>query len=79
MAEIHSVPDHAHKIRYEFRITGNLSERVLKAFPELRKSDMPQACTALYGPVEDETQLRGMLARLDSLGLHLIEMRRLPD
>jgi hypothetical protein len=35
--------------------------------------------TVLFGPVVDEAQLYGLLARCQSLGLHIVEMRRLPE
>ncbi|PTR24026.1 hypothetical protein C8K36_10836 [Rhodococcus sp. OK519] len=64
-------------VRYAFLVGGELSERVLAAFPELQVSET--AHTTLYGPVRSPTELRGMLARFDALGLTLVEMRRLPD
>ena len=38
-----------------------------------------QGTTVLSGPVTDPTGIRGILARIDNLGLTVIEMRRLPD
>jgi hypothetical protein len=32
----------------------------------------------LYGPVEDQSTLHGLLDRIQSLGLELVEIRRLP-
>lgn len=66
-------------VRYAFLVGGELSERVLAAFPELKVSETAVAHTTLYGPVRNPTELRGMLARFDALGLTLVEMRRLPD
>ncbi len=67
-------------IRYRFVIEGELSERALAAFPELNRSEIPTAgTTTLYGSMPDNTAVRGVLARVDSLGLTLIEMSRLPD
>lgn len=67
------------RVRYQFLVRGELSERVLAAFPELGVSPTPQAYTTLYGPIDSDVQLRGMLARFDAMGLTVIEMRRLPD
>ena len=67
------------KVRYAFLISGALSDRVLAAFPELDVSDVTTGDTTLYGPVHGPTDLRGLLARFDALGLTVIEMRRLPD
>lgn len=66
-------------VRYAFLIGEELSERALAAFPELNVSETVRAHTTLYGPVRDATELRGMLARFDALGLTVVEMRRLPD
>ncbi|MET7767127.1 hypothetical protein [Nocardia sp. NPDC005366] len=67
-------------IRYQFIIDGKLSERALAAFPELAASDRaPGEVTTLYGPVTDSAALRGIMARIDSLGLTLLEMRQMPD
>ncbi|MGW8590491.1 hypothetical protein ACWGLC_02150 [Dietzia sp. NPDC055877] len=60
-------------------MAGELSERALAAFPELRVSEIPGAYTKLYGSVSDPTELRGMLARFDVLGIVLVELTRLPD
>ncbi|WP_072690216.1 hypothetical protein [Rhodococcus marinonascens] len=66
-------------VRYTFLISGSLSDRVLAAFPELDVSDVTTGDTTLFGRVDGPTDLRGMLARFDALGLTIIEMRRLPD
>jgi len=34
--------------------------------------------TVLHGPVADQARLHGLLDRIQSLGLELIEVRRLP-
>ncbi|GGI96074.1 hypothetical protein [Streptomyces brasiliensis] len=65
-------------MRYEIRIDGHLSKTLAEAFPEL---DHVVVCdqTLLYGPVVDEAHLYGLLARVQSLGLRLLEMRRVPE
>jgi hypothetical protein len=40
--------------------------------------DVAPAETVLHGPVEDQAGLHGLLDRIQSLGLELIEVRRLP-
>jgi hypothetical protein len=61
-----------------FRIDGVLSERILAALPELRAGDQTTGkTTTLYGRIDNPTDLRGMLARFDALGLIVLEMRRL--
>jgi hypothetical protein len=41
-------------------------------------ADFSPAETVLQGPVADQTGLHGLLDRIQSLGLELIEVRRLP-
>ncbi|MFE2263103.1 hypothetical protein [Streptomyces griseosporeus] len=65
-------------MRYEIRVEGILSDTLAKAFPELGHVVM-SGQTVLYGPVVDEAHLYGLLARCRSLGLHVVEMRRLPE
>lgn len=65
--------------RYQFLIDGEVSDRVKAAFPELSVASAAGGFTSLYGPVADHTAMRSIMARLDSLGLTVAEMRRLPD
>ncbi|MFD7402097.1 hypothetical protein ACFV7R_05365 [Streptomyces sp. NPDC059866] len=65
-------------MRYEIRIDGNMSEVLAKVFPELDHVVM-SGQTILYGPVVDEAHLYGLLARCQSLGLRIVEMRQVPE
>jgi hypothetical protein len=65
-------------VRYEIRVEGHLSEALAKAFPELSHV-MMSGQTVLFGPVVDEAHLYGLLARCQSLGLRVVEMRQLPE
>jgi hypothetical protein len=65
-------------MRYEFRIAGLVSEALAEAFPELDQTAMPDE-TLFYGAVTDEAHLYGLLTRFQSLGLHVLEMRQLPE
>ena len=65
-------------MRYEIRVDGHMSETLAKAFPELDHVLM-SGQTVLYGPVVDEAHLYGLLTRFQSLGLHVLEMRQLPE
>ncbi|MFE7168126.1 hypothetical protein [Streptomyces sp. NPDC057616] len=65
-------------MRYEIRVDGHMSETLAKAFPELEHVLM-SGQTVLYGPVVDEAHLYGLLTRFQSLGLHVLEMRQLPE
>lgn len=65
-------------MRYEIRVQGHMSETLTKAFPELGHVVM-SGQTVLFGPVRDDAHLFGLLARLRSLGLRVLEMRQLPE
>jgi hypothetical protein len=62
---------------YEIRIKGRLSDSVLAAFEGLRTTVQPVE-TVLYGPVQDQAALYGLLDRIQLLGLELVEIRQLP-
>ena len=61
--------------RYEIRIRGLLSERLLSAFPEMH-SRMRDHETVLAGALPDQSALHGVLGRIEALGLELLEVRR---
>jgi hypothetical protein len=63
--------------RYEIRVRGRLSDALLPSFPDL--SARVPVETVLSGPVEDQAALHGLLERIESLGLELVEVRRLPS
>ena len=65
-------------LSYEIRIRGEVSQAVLRTFDSM-DSDITQVETVLHGPVRDQAELHGLLDRLQSLGLELIEVRRLPS
>ncbi|MEU8618554.1 hypothetical protein [Streptomyces sp. NPDC048623] len=65
-------------MQYEIRVDGHMSEPLFSAFPELEHVLISHQ-SVLYGPVVDEAHLYGLLARFQSLGLHVVELRRLPD
>ena len=62
---------------YEIRIKGRLSDSMLAAFEGLTATVEPVE-TVLHGPMEDQSSLRGLLDRIQSLDLELVEIRRLP-
>jgi hypothetical protein len=62
---------------YEIRIKGRLSDPLLAAFEGLTATVQPVE-TVLCGPVEDQSTLYGLLDRIQSLGLELVEIRPLP-
>ena len=62
---------------YEFRIRGRLSDPALERFDMLERG-AERVETVLHGPIPDQAQLRGVIERVRSLGLELVEIRRLP-
>ena len=62
---------------YEIRIKGRLSDSLLAAFEGLTATVEPVE-TVLHGPIADQSSLHGLLDRIQSLGLELIEIRQLP-
>ena len=66
-------------VRYEFLIAERPSSTVLGSFPELEAAAGPAGGTALWGEIVDAAHLHGVLARLQTFGIEVIEMRRLPD
>ena len=61
---------------YEIRIRGRLSEAMQTAFEEFEVSTEPVE-TVLHGQVLDQAALYGLIDRIASLGLELVEIRRL--
>lgn len=66
-------------MRYEFIITGSLSPEVEAALPEMASTTYPTGGTALFGEVQDQSDVMTLLARMNSLGLSVVEVRPLPD
>jgi hypothetical protein len=64
--------------RYEIHIRGQVPSDVLEELEHLTVVDEP-AVTVLTGLLPDQSALFGVLARLQDLGLELIELRRLGD
>ncbi len=63
--------------RYEIRVRGSLSERLLAAFPGLTP-DFRDGMTVLVGALPDQAALYGVLDQLESLGIELLEVVRRP-
>ena len=60
---------------YEVRVHGVASERVLESLC----ADLDiSADTVLYGHIEDQAALHGLLARIRDIGLEIVDVRRLP-
>jgi hypothetical protein len=63
---------------YEIRVTGVLPPEVLLDFGRLTASVEPVE-TVLHGPIQDQAALNGLLARLETFGVQVLEIRRLQD
>lgn len=61
---------------YEIRVSGVLPPEVLLDFERLRASVEPVE-TVLHGPLRDQAALHGLLARLETFGVEVLEVRRL--
>ncbi len=64
---------------YEVRVRGRLSRALASEFEQLALATSVEPVeTVLSGPVEDQAALHGLLRRIESLGLELLEVRRFP-
>ena len=62
---------------YEIRIKGRVSDSLLPAFEGLAVTTEPVE-TIVYGPLADQEAVHRLLIKLESLGLEVVEFRRLP-
>jgi hypothetical protein len=62
---------------YEIRVRGHLGTKMLRAFPAFR-AQAQGTDTLLTGCLQDQAAVYGVIARLEALGLDLLELRRLP-
>jgi len=63
---------------YEIRVTSVLPPEVLLDFDRLIASVEPVE-TVVHGPLRDQADLNGLLARLETFGVQVLEVRRLQD
>ena len=63
---------------YEIRVTGVLPPEALLDFERLTASVEPVE-TVVHGPLRDQAALNGLLARLETFGVQVLEIRRLQD
>ncbi len=61
--------------RYEIRVKGKLSAAVQSSFDGMT-AELEPVETVLAGTMEDQAALYGVLQRVQSLGLELVEVRR---
>ena len=63
---------------YEIRIAGILPPEALLDFDRLVASVEPVE-TVVHGPLRDQAALHGLLARLETFGVQVLEVRRLHE
>jgi hypothetical protein len=63
---------------YEIRVAGILPPESVLDFERLTVSVEPVE-TILHGPLQDQAALHGLLARLETFGVEVLEVRRLKD
>ena len=61
---------------YEIRVAGILPPEALLDFERLTASVEPVE-TVVHGPLQDHAALNGLLARLETFGVEVLEVRRL--
>ena len=61
---------------YEIRVSGVLPPEALLDFDRLSASVEPVE-TVVHGPIQDQAALSGLLARLEEIGVQVLEIRRL--
>lgn len=64
-------------VDYEIRIKGRVSDSQLLAFEGMNVTVEPVE-TVVYGPLADQEAVHRLMAKLQSLGLEIVELRRLP-
>jgi hypothetical protein len=63
-------------VNYQILVRGRLGRTMRAAFPDLHARAQSQD-TLLTGALPDQAALHGVLARIEALGLELLEVRRL--
>lgn len=61
---------------YEIRVQGHLGDRWCTWFDRLSLTREPDGTTVLAGPVIDQAELHGILAKIRDLGLPLLAVNR---
>jgi hypothetical protein len=64
-------------VRYEFRVSGLMSDRARDAFSDMIVQPVPPE-SIIYADVVDEAHLRDLLALCGALGLELVSLQQLP-
>jgi hypothetical protein len=67
-----------HRSSYDIRITGTLPPAALIDL-ELLTASEERVETVLHGPLPDQAALQRLLARLETFGVQVLEVRRLRE
>ncbi len=60
---------------YEIRVAGHLDDHWAATLDDLRLDRLDDGTTTLTGPLIDQAQLHGLLARIRDLGVALLTLR----
>ena len=71
-----SHPAHDHAPRYEIRVEGHLSDRLIAGFPDATSERRSDGTTALHLPARDQAALHAVLRSVRDLGLTLLSVTR---
>jgi hypothetical protein len=63
--------------RYEIRVNGRLSDRARNAFPAMSVTSVPTQ-TIVFGELAGPSDLGGLLARCNAMGIEVLSVRQLP-
>ena len=63
---------------YEIRVVGVLPPEALLDFDRLTASVAPVE-SVVHGPIRDQAALQGLLLRLETLGIEVVEIRRMHE
>lgn len=70
-------PTAAGPATYEIRVAGHLDDHWAATLDDLALVRLDDGTTSLTGPVVDQAQLHGVLARIRDLGVPLLTLRAL--
>lgn len=68
-------------MRYQIQLDAPVSDQVLAAFPEFTVTSVPESPlsgTVLVGELIDQSHLHSIIARIQTLGLGLAALHKLP-
>jgi hypothetical protein len=64
--------------QYEIRVRGRVGEKTAARFEGFEVEVEPVE-TVFRGPIQDQAALHGIIAQVESLGLELLEVRRVEE